>query len=332
MEFRSYNAELAISNLLFKKLFNNIQIEKNVAKGKKELITVNCVFDQKSRIYRNWHNSEKRATIKLPMIAINRTGYSRAPDRLNNLHNEVKYEILPTFRCQEILTPVPVDITYDVSIIARDPSDIDQIASNFMVFFNSSLWVTCMHPKYEGVKLNNQVMMADSISEEHQSELDGSQDDFITSTFNFTFKTFLFAGMEQAKKVPQQIISSYISTYISTYVYEFQTDQEVLSYLSAENHNKLSTILSTETSGELTAYINDPEISDEIYDGPRPLIHEIHTGWYGINNLCADMEQEMDNIDKYRRWDKFKDLLIWKIDGQSTNQFPANVYVERHEP
>ena len=113
---------------------------------------------------------------------------------------------------------------------------------------------------------------------------------------------------------------------------KFQTDQEVLSYLSAENHNKLSTILSTETSGELTTYINDPEISDEIYDGPIPLIHEIHTGWYGINNLCADMEQEMDNIDKYRRWDKFKDLLIWKIDGQSTNQFPANVYVERHEP
>ena len=55
---------------------------------------------------------------KLPMIAINRTGYQRQGDRLNSLHNEVKYEISPKRRLYERLTPVPIDISYDVSVIA----------------------------------------------------------------------------------------------------------------------------------------------------------------------------------------------------------------------
>jgi hypothetical protein len=36
--------------------------------------------------------------------------------------------------------------------------------------------------------------MSDSITEEHPDELDGSADDFITATFQFTFKTYLFGG------------------------------------------------------------------------------------------------------------------------------------------
>ena len=41
--------------------------------------------------------------------------------------------------------------------------------------------------------------MSDSVSEEHPDELDGTQDDLTTATFNFTFKTYLFAGTKRAK-------------------------------------------------------------------------------------------------------------------------------------
>jgi hypothetical protein len=117
------------------------------------------------------------------MIVINRTGYTRNGDRLNNMHNEVKYETTSKYRKYDLLTPIPVDINYDVSIMSKYPSDIDQIASNFMVFFNPDVYVTCMHPKYDGIHLNNQIIMSDSISEEHPDEIDGSADDFITTTF-----------------------------------------------------------------------------------------------------------------------------------------------------
>lgn len=68
-----------------------------------------------------------------------------------------------------------------------------------MVFFNSDIYVTCEHPKYEGIKLNNQVIMQDSVSEEHPEEIDPAMDDLITSVFQFTFKTYLFGGTEQSK-------------------------------------------------------------------------------------------------------------------------------------
>ena len=101
------------------------------------------MFGQRSRILKNLENPEKRGNMKVPMIVINRTGYSRNGDRLNNLHNEVKYEISSIDRRYQLMAPVPVDITYDVSIIAKYPSDFDKIASNFMVFFNSDIYVSC---------------------------------------------------------------------------------------------------------------------------------------------------------------------------------------------
>ena len=86
--------------------------------------------------------------MKLPMIIISRTGYARIGDRLNNLHNEVKYELASYNRKYHLMAPVPVDISYDVTVVAKYPSDIDKIASNFMVFFNSDIYVSCEHPKY----------------------------------------------------------------------------------------------------------------------------------------------------------------------------------------
>ena len=63
--------------------------------------------------------------MKLPMIVIDRTGYSRNNERLNNMNNEVKYEVTSKNRIVDLLTPVPIDVSYDVSIVAKYPSDID---------------------------------------------------------------------------------------------------------------------------------------------------------------------------------------------------------------
>lgn len=64
-------------------------------------------------------NPERRGNYKVPMIVINRTGYSRNGERLNNLNNEVKYEISSKNRLYHLMAPVPVDINYEVSVIAK---------------------------------------------------------------------------------------------------------------------------------------------------------------------------------------------------------------------
>ena len=119
MEFQSWNNELAVSNLLFAQCFRNIRIERTEDDGSKKQILVQCMLGQRSRILKGLENPDKRGNMRLPMIIINRTGYARNGDRLNNLHNEVRYELGPAYRKYELMTPVPIDISYDVSIVSN---------------------------------------------------------------------------------------------------------------------------------------------------------------------------------------------------------------------
>lgn len=296
MEFVSFNDELGISLLLFKRVFSNIQIERTDKDGKKSWLRIPCVYGQRSRIVKNLENPDRKANYKLPLIAFNRTGWSRQPDRLNNLHNEVKYEITSSRRDYNKLTPVPVDISYDVVIMAKYPSDIDKIASNFMVFFNNDIYVSCQHPKWEGIKMNNQIVMSDSVSEDHPDEFGGEQNDFTTATFNFTFKTYLFGGVNPFKKRTKQI-SSYLSTVVSSYVHEFQDDSEIYDYLSSvavAERSKLSTVLTSEVEVTLTSEV---DISgDGGYDDGVPPIKSLDFGFYAVP-LCADIDGFIMSVD-----------------------------------
>ena len=295
MEIRSYNAELAVSNLLFKRVFSNIQIERTDAKGNKKLIPVTCQFGQRSRIFKNWQNSEKRSQIKLPMIIINRSGYSRDAQRLNDLHNEVKYEITSKNRIYDYLTPLPISISYEVTVMAKYPSDIDQIASNFMVFFNSSIFVGCVHPKYDGIKMNNQITMDDTVSEEHPDELDGGTDDFTTSTFNFTFKTFLFGGVTQAKKTPTKVLSSFVSSFISTDIVTLAPSQ-IDAFQKQHPEAYVSAALTSDVTTSVTAYVDSPWISDDVYEEFAPIIKRIDVGFYPTPTMSS-FDSYMHNVD-----------------------------------
>ena len=315
MEVQSFNAELAIANLQFKRLFSNIKIKRTSRDNKKEkIITVPCLLENRSRILKNWENSEKQAIYKLPLISINRTGYSRNPDRLNNLHNEVKYEVNSKLRKEDLLTPIPIDISYDVTIMAKYNVDIDQIASNFMVFFNNDLYVQCMHPKYEGLLINNQVVMQDSITEEHPSEIDGSADDFIISTFQFVFKTYLFGGNQKSKLVPQQIVSSYISNIISHDIHVLNPN-EIDDFQKEHPNQSVSVDLTSMVNMELTTLVDNPDISSYIYEGFTPIIKKIYMGFYPVPYLCTDFIKYMNDVDQYDLSVQpyYVDRMIWTI-------------------
>ena len=145
-------------------------------------------------------NPEKMATYKFPLIVISRRGLQVEPDRIANLHNEIKWFPDPSNpKYYDLMTPVPVAISYDVTIISKDQGTNDMIMSNFIPFFNQDLFVSSIHPKFTNVKFNNQVIMGNNITEEHPDELTGTDDDFVINTCNFTYKTYLFGGKDKAK-------------------------------------------------------------------------------------------------------------------------------------
>lgn len=198
MEIISYNHELEYANLLFSKLFRNIKIQKFYKNTLTE-VPVNCMIGNRWRIFKNMENPEKLATYTFPLIAISRRGIQVEPARIANLHNEVKWFSNPDNPYYyDLMTPVPVAISYDVTIISKDQATNDMIMSNFIPFFNQDLFVSSIHPKFTNVVFNNQVIMSNSITEEHPDELNASEDDFVINTCNFTFKTYLFGGKAKA--------------------------------------------------------------------------------------------------------------------------------------
>ena len=279
MEVRSYNAELGLAHLQFKHVFSNIVIERTKRNGEKSHIHVECVNGQRSRILKNWENAEKRAQMTLPLIAISRTGYARNAERLNNLHNEVKREISSKKRIYDLMTPVPIDISYEVSIVAKYQEDIDQIASNFMLMFNNDGYLNLMHPKFEGLQLKNQIIMGDQVTEEHPEDIDGTQDDLFTDTFSFTFKTYLFGGQQKATRAPQQIISSYTSSFVSSYI-SCVSIADLSSMSDLSYTSKINVVLTTDVTQELTTYVDNPDPSAQVYDGLVPIINAIDMGFY----------------------------------------------------
>ena len=100
------------------------------------------------------------------MIVINRTGYQRNPARVNNANNEIKYELTSKRRVYELLTPIPLDVSYEVSIVAKYPSPINALLSPFKRFVAASyidlksdtgvLFVTSAH---ESLKINPEIRM-----------------------------------------------------------------------------------------------------------------------------------------------------------------------------
>jgi hypothetical protein len=142
--------------------------------------------------------------------------------------------------------------------------------------------------------MNNEIIMSDSVSEEHHDELDGSADDVVTSTFSFTFKTYLFGGTTQAKTRARTEISTYLSTFVSSYVYEFKDDDEVRRYISSDPHAKLSTTLTAEVTALLSTEIST-DLSDG-YDDGIPQIRRLDFGFYAVPKK-EDIDQYIMSVD-----------------------------------
>lgn len=285
MEIHSYNQELAIASTQFKRFFNNISVQR--ANG--ETCMFQCVLGNRSRIFKALENPTRSGTYSLPMIVIQRTGITRNSERLTNINNEVKYASKSRAFDYNLYTPVPIDISFQVTIVSKRQGDIDRALSNFIPFFNRDAFVRYRHPKFEGLFMKCQVIMDDNISEERPESLDSADDDIVTCTCNFTFKTWIFCGNDVASGVGNSIRHK-ISVGIST---------DVSTGLSTE----ISTVVDTE------------------YNGFVPAIRQVNVGFYPIPLLSQYLDH-MEFVDSLvpqgADGRPYVDRFVWKIDESGT--------------
>lgn len=124
-----------------------------------------------------------------------------------DLHNDVFYQQDTQFYDLDPENPLykpqqlgkrraqPINMDFEMTIITRYREDMDQILSNWVVFFRPDVYVKWWSPRREGETIDSQILWNHNINHELPIEYNPTNIFTYKSTTSFTFKTWLFPGM-----------------------------------------------------------------------------------------------------------------------------------------
>lgn len=217
MKVLSYNKEVLTATGEMIRLFSNISIiqlhDKNgnaVKPANSKKISVPLKYAQTSRILKSIMNP-KGEPPEYPLITLEKKDMVYDLSRNTEIHHDMatlvgKYD-------PNTHPPIPMNIDFTINIFAKYPEDVDMIISNFAPWFNTDVYVTSPHPKLSGKYINHQVLWDGNIHYEWKSSLQSGEQDIITASTNFTFKTELYAGYGKLKDDDDGVIHRVIFDY-----------------------------------------------------------------------------------------------------------------------
>ena len=192
MNIYTYDHEvLTMTNQLLNTI-NNIVINRfNVHRQTRDSIKVRLVYAPKQRVLHDLLNRDQ--TLRLPVISVQIGGISRDAERVTNKLLGSYYS-LPGFHTPVIhdRTPLPVDITYKISILTRYQEDMDQILSHITPYVNPYFVVSWRTPKRQNHEIRSKVHWDGNINVEYPVELTNTTVARVVADLTFVFKGWLF--------------------------------------------------------------------------------------------------------------------------------------------
>ena len=139
----TYNFEIKDLLTQFVAAFDDTVIKRyNKDRSPEQEIAVRYVMAPKQRVMYDIVN--KAQNLKLPVVSIDLASISYDTDRVfNKLDN---FENYGEFTSSTINTPVPVNLTVNMSILCRYMSDMEQILSNFVPYTNPYIVLAWREP------------------------------------------------------------------------------------------------------------------------------------------------------------------------------------------
>jgi len=197
---RAFSWEIHDIIAQFMAAFDDVVIGRyNRQREEKDRIEVGYVYQPKRRVV---HDLQNRAqNLKLPMVAVTIGGISRNSNRSFNKIEGFTYPgtrtpNTNTATSPRIPSPVPIDITINMSIIASYQTDIDQIISNFAAYANPYITITWEVPDDVGLPasmpINSKVEWSGNINLEYNNDINYSNRSVITADTTFTVEGWLF--------------------------------------------------------------------------------------------------------------------------------------------
>jgi hypothetical protein len=212
METYSYNFEIRRMILHFMSAIDGGLVKRydkdlNVV----DSIKVNYVYGPKERIMRDL--VDKAEHIKLPIVAVMIKDITRDENRIKDKivgrYDEMLNQLGGTF---QIPAPVPVNITFDVSIMAKYQMDMEQILTNFIPHSDPYFIISWQEP-FTKKEIRSKVEWSGSISHNYPEELQSTEaySRYEAST-SFTFEGYIF----KERAIPVGTICKIYTDYVLT--------------------------------------------------------------------------------------------------------------------
>ena len=194
----TYNFEIKDLITQFIAAFDDVVIKRyDSNRIAKESIEVRYVLAPKQRVMYDIVN--KAQNLALPVVAIDIASISRANDRVFNKIDNF-YTPYTRNKTSNVKMPIPIDITINMSILARYMQDIDQILSNFIPYSNPYIILSWKEPsQIEGqvVEIRSEVLWNGNISFNAPTDTTYNDKFRVVCDTSFTIKGWLFKNKNE---------------------------------------------------------------------------------------------------------------------------------------
>jgi hypothetical protein len=253
----------------------------------RQSVEVRYVFAPKQRVMHDIVN--KTHNITLPVVTIDVSSIKRDNSRVFN-------KIEPSYypgklddqgfeRYSNIVTPVPINIEVNMSILTKYMNDMDQIISNFVPYSNPYIILAWKTPKefelLEDMEIRSEVLWNENLTYNNPTDISYTDKFRIAVDTSFTIKTWLFR--ETSPSVPIYEVDTNLHGVANTADLEYYSDYDALTSYTDPYYSTYSTTsaapmltnLFYSTSG--TSFRLDRQTFDVSDNTPTTLIA------YGVN-------------------------------------------------
>lgn len=206
MKKQSFHFEISDLVVQFLAAFDQVVINRyDVNRTPGQKIQVKYVYAPKQRVLFDLTNPGQNLT--LPVVAITMGSIQRDPERVFNktagFYSPTTLQEKSNSRSYTdfFKTPVPVNITINMSILTRYQTDMEQILSNFIPYNNPYIIISWTTPKQYNLafeqEIRTEILWGGQTNISYPVDVNGGQKAQIVADTSFTIKGWIFPGAEQ---------------------------------------------------------------------------------------------------------------------------------------
>lgn len=200
MRNRTFNFEVKDLITQFVSAFDDIIIKRyDKNRVAQSLLQVRYVYSPKQRVMYDLVNKAQNITV--PVVAISISNVARDETRVFNKLAGFNFPGSNlNVKSNFLASPVPINITVNMSILSKFQSDMDQIISNFVPYNNPYIIISWKIPSdllSQTQEIRSEILWSGSINLSYPTDINASEKYKIVGDTSFTIKGWMFQVKQQ---------------------------------------------------------------------------------------------------------------------------------------